>query len=407
MYITFGLSGCLNQVSPYNKKDEVSKINIGEAIQILSQMESECQKGNQEACSAMLGASAELASSEDKEAYEIGMQILQKACDMNLGQGCYVLGMFSMADFNGSIQRQNLGVSLKYLNKACTLDISEACQNMGHAYRQGEGVKKDYQKAMEYYKKDCDIALFKLKENKQKTMEEYSSWTKMPCMNAAKIHYRGEGVPKNHIKALEYFTKGCEISAFSCSVMAGQFYRGNIITQDYVMAFKLAKLGCEGNNAEGCNYLGIMYANGEGIKQDYQKAYKLFYNVCRNGGLDGTLYGRATEKELACYNLGLMYVNGNGVKQSYAQALSYFQQACNDDFSQEQLRFNKMFGGDVAPACHNIGLAYANGQGVRQSYKNALPYFAKGCDLGEQRACDAYREMKLSPALYGLNPSDF
>lgn len=49
---------------------------------------------------------------------------------------------------------------------------------------------------------------------------------------------------------------------------------------------------------------------------------------------------------------------------------------------------------DGAGACNNLGVLYYNGDGVKQDYKKAMEFFGKACDLGEQKGCDAYKEMK-------------
>ena len=44
-------------------------------------------------------------------------------------------------------------------------------------------------------------------------------------------------------------------------------------------------------------------------------------------------------------------------------------------------------------SCYNLGVSYANGQGVRQNKAVAKDYFGKACDLEYQEGCDAYKKM--------------
>ena len=46
-----------------------------------------------------------------------------------------------------------------------------------------------------------------------------------------------------------------------------------------------------------------------------------------------------------------------------------------------------------AGGCHNLGLVYEEGQGVRQDFSTAKQYYGKACDLGLQLGCDNYRDL--------------
>ena len=51
-------------------------------------------------------------------------------------------------------------------------------------------------------------------------------------------------------------------------------------------------------------------------KGDYQKAVELYQKACDSG------------EALGCYNLGVLYANGQGVKQDFTTAKQYFGKAC-------------------------------------------------------------------------------
>ena len=71
--------------------------------------------------------------------------------------------------------------------------------------------------------------------------------------------------------------------------------------------------------------------------------------------------------EYAQYNLGLMYANGQGVSQNYEQAIKWFTKAAEQG---------------IATAQFNCGLMYATGQGVPQNYKEALKWYTKAAERG-------------------------
>ena len=58
----------------------------------------------------------------------------------------------------------------------------------------------------------------------------------------------------------------------------------------------------------------------------------------------------------AQYNLGLMYANGQGVTQSYTEAVKWYRLAADQGFAQAQF---------------NLGNMYANGRGVAKDYVEA------------------------------------
>ena len=79
-----------------------------------------------------------------------------------------------------------------------------------------------------------------------------------------------------------------------------------------------------------------------------------------------------------CHNLGVLYQNGQGVKQDYQKAVQLLQKACD---------------GGEAGGCSLLGVFYETGQGVRQNFSTAKQYYGKACDLGLQLGCDNYKKL--------------
>jgi uncharacterized protein len=67
-------------------------------------------------------------------------------------------------------------------------------------------------------------------------------------------------------------------------------------------------------------------------------------------------------------NLGVMYANGQGVPQDYAQALIWTRKAANQGY---------------AVAQNNLGVMYRDGQGVSLDYAQAAIWFRKAADQGD------------------------
>ncbi|ETD24250.1 tetratricopeptide repeat protein [Helicobacter macacae] len=86
----------------------------------------------------------------------------------------------------------------KYYEIACNkgngdLAQSEPCYNLGLMYANGKGVRQDYAKAAELYKKACDMK------------------NANACYNIGVSYAKGQGVRQNSSTAKQYFGKACDL----------------------------------------------------------------------------------------------------------------------------------------------------------------------------------------------------
>ena len=73
----------------------------------------------------------------------------------------------------------------------------------------------------------------------------------------------------------------------------------------------------------------------------------------------------------AMFNLGLLYANGQGVTQDYVRAREWYEKAAEKGFPS---------------AMGNLGVLYHNGQGVAQDYVRAREWYEKAAEKGFPRA---------------------
>jgi len=73
----------------------------------------------------------------------------------------------------------------------------------------------------------------------------------------------------------------------------------------------------------------------------------------------------------AQFNLGLIYANGQGVTQDYAEAVKWYRKAAEQ--------------GDAA-AQYNLGLMYRQGRGITQDYAEAVNWYRKAAEQGDALA---------------------
>ncbi len=89
--------------------------------------------------------------------------------------------------------KKDLRKVTQYYSKACRLNLGIGCSLLGTLYQNGNGVKKDLKKAFALYAKACG-----LKEGDG-------------CLRLGEMQRSGEGVVKNREQAMKNFKKGCEL----------------------------------------------------------------------------------------------------------------------------------------------------------------------------------------------------
>ncbi|GMB90437.1 hypothetical protein NHP190002_11300 [Helicobacter ailurogastricus] len=136
---------------------------------------------------------------------------------------------------------------------------------------------KNYTKAIEYFKKSCDL-------------EDGPS-----CHQVGLMYWEGKGVPKNPTKTFEYYKKAVDSfieDGFQSEVQVGYMYLLGIGTQkNYTEAKKYLQEACNRPilmggggyfSGEACFYLGTMY-KGLGFSKNDEKATECFSKSCQYG----------------------------------------------------------------------------------------------------------------------------
>ena len=94
-------------------------------------------------------------------------------------------------------------------------------------------------------------------------------------------------------------------------------------------------------------------------QSDYQTAFKLWLPLAEQGEANVQL------------NLGVMYANGQGVKQDDVEAVKWYRKAAEQGYAKAQF---------------NLGNMYANGQGVKQDDVEAVKWYRKAAEQGNANA---------------------
>lgn len=75
---------------------------------------------------------------------------------------------------NGEGVRQDYAKAFEYYKKSCKLKSPAGCNNLGVAYDFGQGVRQDFLLAKQYYGKACDLGSQKACDNYKKLNSQNS-----------------------------------------------------------------------------------------------------------------------------------------------------------------------------------------------------------------------------------------
>ncbi|WP_187858533.1 sel1 repeat family protein [Helicobacter pylori] len=94
--------------------------------------------------------------SYEEQDFEKAIALYKKACDLEVGGGCFNLGALY---HNGQGVEKNLTKADQFYSKACNLKEGLGCNNLGDLYQKGEGVKQDSKKAAALFEKACKLGV--------------------------------------------------------------------------------------------------------------------------------------------------------------------------------------------------------------------------------------------------------
>lgn len=213
------------------------------------------------------------------------------------------------------------------------------------------------------------------------------------------IYFTGDGVPKDTVKAIEWFTKAAVQGHTKANLYLGGIYgTGNGVLKDTVKAIEWYTKAAEQGDASAHYNLGLIYHAGDGVPRDIDKATDWYVKAMMQGQKQeqrfpypGTNLGRidrdidvvpedmvktierytkAAEQgdASAQYNLGRSYSNGNGVPKDIEKAIEWFTKAARQGYIDAQLV---------------LGFSYYGGNDVPKDYTKALKWFQAAAEQGD------------------------
>lgn len=183
------------------------------------------------------------------------------------------------------------------------------------------------------------------------------------CLRLAVWHDKGEYLPKDDARSLDFFEKACGAGKAAACIMAG--YRreiGQPAPADAGKALALYETACNAGELDACGRAGNLLREGEGLIKDDARATALLEKACTAG------------QQHSCLALGFVLINSDANR-----AASLFKASCDSG---------------QAEACSMLGSLHLYGQGVAKDRTAARAFFKKACDGGYKDACDHLGRMK-------------
>ena len=278
----------------------------------------------------------------------------------------------------------NYEVSFSLYLKAAQMGDGLAQNNVGYAYLYGEGVQKDYQKAVYWFEKAI--------ENNQM----------FALTNLGLCYSKGYGVKQDKYKALELYKKAADAGSqqalenyqiLSKSLGVNHNQADNKIndiqeakklyeeakqynfmskTSDLKKAFELNMKAANMGYAPAQVEVGFAYSLGFGIERNDQLSFEWYLKAAKQGDSG------------AQRNVGLNYAEGKGVAVNYIEAKKWL-----DEYSRKSGK----------NAIIELAEKYEKGKGFSINLDKALFWYERAVLVGYQQAQTKVNELKnkLSP----------
>jgi TPR repeat protein len=315
--------------------------DLGKAV---TAFKSGCTAGHGEACMS-LGRALDEGFGGVKDTAGANKAYDRACTDFDNADACQKIGeRLGMA-------KQDLPRAFKLAERGCQLD-PKYCGTLAEFYRLGFGIDtgKDQVKATANYKKACDNGGL--------------GW----CQNYGERAATGNGTTRDLDSAIVALEKAC-LGRYMGSCGVGARYL--MEKDEHARAAKLAKQGCDDNDADSCYRLGRLHEAGNGgVDKSAETALTFFDKACKG------------DSPIGCNAQANFYNEGTGVAADKAKAFELYQKACEGNASQ-------LF----SPACTSAAQMAFWGNGVPKDQKLGLKLMQRACEYREADTCKYLQSM--------------
>ena len=225
---------------------------------------------------------------------------------------------------------------------------AKAQNKLGEKYYYGRGVEKDYEKAINWYRKAGE-------QNHAEAQDKLGH-----------MYEEGEGVEEDDERAVFWYRKAAEQGNDSGQYNLGLMYdSGEGVEEDDERAVYWYRKAAEQGNDRGQTNLGLMYRWGWGVEEDDEEAVKWF----RKAAVQGQAWGQD--------KLGDMYDEGEGVEEDDERAVFWYRKAAAQGWKWAQ---------------YNLGMMYMKGEGVEKNIRQAYLWYSLAAEQDDEDSKKRKRE---------------
>jgi hypothetical protein len=209
---------------------------------------------------------------------------------------------------------------------------ADAQNSLGYAYDRGEGVPKDATKAVEWYQKAAAQGLA------------------VAQARLGFMYRKGEGVPKDAAKAFEWYQKAALQGHAGAQAAVGAMYQeGEGVIEDLAKGLDWYQKAASQGDAVAQTNVGAIYLLGVGVPKDAAKGFEWY----QKSAAQGRAGAQAT--------LGALYYGGEGVPKDFAKAFEWYQKAAAQGYSAAQSELGAMYySGEGVSRDIVLGYVWAN-----------------------------------------------
>ncbi|MBO4807357.1 MAG: sel1 repeat family protein [Paludibacteraceae bacterium] len=281
----------------------------------------------------------------------------------------------------------------------------DAQYNLGRCYFEGQGVKEDKKKAVEWYKKAAESGHAKARVALGicycNNIGVDSIWHKDNCAAGLKWFLRAAeenddieamrwvassywtGFDPNLPLAVEWYEKilARERDAVSLTNLAQIYLEGDVdVPGKKEKAVALLMEAVEQNNYYADAILGFCYMNGKGVAQDYSEALKWLQKSVADGVSEDPFEESQVWEGIKTCKIFV----------EEGDAVGYYKKACEFAYcgkTKEAAEYlTKAAELGDAESQYWLGNYYENGTGVKQNYKKMVEWYKKSAEAGYQKA---------------------
>lgn len=216
--------------------------------------------------------------------YEKTLEIANQCLEENEYDLLFILGKLY---HDGLGVNQNFDLAYenytKSINKSNN-DMAKAfsMNNLGSMFLLGEGVRKDIDKALEYFQRSAELG------------------NDTAMLNLGLLYFNGELVDRNYQVAFEYFNNAAtKFNGKSLNMLGYYYEQGLLGNQDISKAIECYKKSYENGFVKAAYNCARFFENGIGVPTNYEEAFKL-YKIAADDDVPFALL-----KVSACYSKGM------------------------------------------------------------------------------------------------------